>query len=56
MQLNAPQKLTWWIAVILGVLGILAHFVALPVLSGLSFWLVTLAFLLLALATYYKGL
>ena len=56
MKLSAPQKVTWWIAVIVGVLGIIAHLVAVPVLSGIAFWLVAAAFVLLILGTYLKGL
>ena len=56
MKLNAPQKVTWWIALIVGALGILAHLVTIPVLSGFAFWLVVVAFVLLILATYFKGL
>ena len=56
MKLNAPKKLTWWIAVIVGVIGIVAHLVTIPVVSGFAFWLVAVAFVLLALATYLKGL
>ncbi|MEN8242156.1 MAG: hypothetical protein ABFS17_09570 [Chloroflexota bacterium] len=55
MRLNAPKKITWWIAVILGVLGVVANFVAIPFVSGFAFWFVTVAFVLLALATYLKG-
>lgn len=56
MRLNAPKKITWLIAVIVGLLGIIATFVAIPVVSGIAFWLVVGAFVLLALATYLKGL
>ena len=56
MRLNAPKKLTWWIAVIVGVIGIVAHLVTIPVVSGFAFWLVVVAFVLLALAAYLKGL
>jgi hypothetical protein len=56
MKLNAPQKITWWIALIVGMIGIVAHLVTIPVLSGLAFWLVAVAFVLLILATYLKGL
>jgi hypothetical protein len=42
--------------VIVGVAGILAHLVTIPVLSGFAFWLVAAAFVLLVLATYLKGL
>jgi hypothetical protein len=56
MRLSAPKKVTWWIAVIVGVVGILANLITIPVLSGFAFWLVVIGFVLLALATYLKGL
>ncbi|MCD4801386.1 MAG: hypothetical protein K8R16_00440 [Anaerolineales bacterium] len=56
MRLNAPKKNTWIIAVVIGVVGIIAKFVAIPYLSIYAFWLVVIAFVLLALATYLKGL
>jgi len=56
VKLSAPQKVTWWIALLVGVAGILAHLVTIPVLSGIAFWLVAAAFALLVLATYLKGL
>ena len=56
MQLSAPQKTTWIVAVVLGIVGLIASFVTIPVLSSLSFWLVALGWLVLVLATYMKGL
>ena len=58
MKLSSPKKLTWWIAVVLGVLGILLHLGAFAIagLSGYGFWLVAVAFVLLVLATFIKGL
>lgn len=56
MKLSAPKNITWWIAVILGVLGFLGNFMALPVISGFSFWLLFLGFALLAVATMMDGL
>jgi hypothetical protein len=56
MKLSAPKNITWWIAVILGVLGFLGNFMALPVIGGLSFWLLFLGFALLAVATMIDGL
>jgi hypothetical protein len=56
MKLSEPKVTTWWIAVILGVLGILAFLVKIPVLSGYSFWLVAAGFVILALGTYLKDL
>ncbi len=56
MKLSEPKTITWWIAVILGVLGILAKIVTIPVLSGIAFWLVAAGLVLLVLATLIKGL
>jgi len=56
MQLSAPKQITWWIALIVGVIGLIANFVMIPVLSGLSFWLVVVALALLLLATLIEGL
>jgi hypothetical protein len=56
MKLNAPKTITWWIAVVLGVVGIIGSFVAIPFISVYAFWLVAIAFVLLALATALSGL
>jgi hypothetical protein len=56
MKLNAPKQATWLIALLLAVVGVVAYFVAIPVPSGISFWLVLVAFVLLFLATMTKGL
>jgi hypothetical protein len=56
MKLSAPKVVTWWIAVIVGVLGILGHFTSIPLASANDFWFVAVAFVLLALATYFKDL
>ena len=56
MKLSAPKTITWWIAVVLGVLGILGTFVSLPFVSSNAFWFVAVAFILLALATFFKSL
>ncbi len=42
MKLSAPKLITWWIALIIGVIGIIANFVTIPVLSGFAFWLVVI--------------
>ena len=55
MRLSAPKKNTWWVAIVIGVVGIVAKFVAIPFLSVYAFWLVVIAFVILALATYLKG-
>ena len=57
MTLSSPKMITWVIALVLGVLGILANLVALPIVSAsLGFWLLVIAFLLLLVASAVKGL
>ncbi len=56
MKLSAPKITIWWIAVILGILGVLAKLVTIPVLSGIAFWLVVAGLVLLILATLLKDL
>jgi len=55
MKLNAPKKTTWWVAIVLGAVGIIAKFGFISFLTGFAFWLVVAAFVILALATYLKG-
>lgn len=56
MKLNEPKVITWWIAVILGVLGLLGKIITIPVITPLAFWLVLVGLALLILATLIKGL
>lgn len=56
MKLSAPKTITWWIAVVLGVLGVLSTLIQIPLVSGYSFLFVAVGFVLLALATLLKGL
>ncbi|MDO4566728.1 MAG: hypothetical protein Q4B42_05295 [Oscillospiraceae bacterium] len=54
--MNAPKKLTWLIALILGVLGIVGSFTAIPFVSAYAFWFLAAGFALLALGCLFKGL
>jgi len=56
MQLSAPKQITFWIAVVIAVLGVIASLVSIPVLSGFALWLVVLAFVVLALGNLVDGL
>ena len=56
MNLSAPKNVTFWIAVVVAVVGLLASLVSIPVLSGLSFWLVVIGFVILALGNLLQGL
>jgi hypothetical protein len=56
MRLSRPKVVTWWIAVILGVLGLLAHNGVLAAWSAYAFWLVLVGLVLLILGTLLKDL
>jgi hypothetical protein len=58
MRLRSPRELTWWIALVLGVLGVLFHtgIVQLPGMGEFAFWAVVIALGLLLIATRIKGL
>lgn len=56
MKLNAPKKTTWYIALILGLLGIIASFISIPFVSQFSFWFVVIGWALIMVATYAKNL
>ena len=56
LHLSAPKNVTWWIAIVLGVLGLLGSFMTIPVISGISLLLLFLGVALLALATMTEGL
>lgn len=56
MKLTPPKMVTFWIAVALGVLGLLSQlgiFTAIPIAA---FWLLFLGFVLLVLGLLVKGL
>lgn len=56
MRLNAPKQITFWISVVLALLGLLGNAGVIGALAGFSFWLVLVGFVLLALGTMLEGL
>ncbi len=56
MKLSAPKMVTWIIALVLGIIGLIGQLVTIPVISGLAFWIVLVALVLMLLATYFEGL
>jgi len=55
-KLSAPKNITWWIGLILAVLGIIGYFANVQFLSQFSFWFVLISAVLLLIATKLKGL
>ena len=56
MKLSPPRQVTFWVSVVLAVLGLLGKFVSIPLVSALSFWFVLAGFVLLAAANMSTGL
>jgi threonine/homoserine/homoserine lactone efflux protein len=56
MRLSQPKVITWWIAVILAVVGLVGELGVIPALADVGFWLVLIAFVLLAVANLVRGL
>ncbi len=56
MKLSRPKNATWWIAVVLGALGLLGELGAMALLSHYAFWLVFIGLGLLVLGTLFKNL
>ena len=55
MKLSAPTMLTFIISLVIAVLGVLAGMGILAVIPLAAFWVVTLAYVVLALGCLLKG-
>lgn len=55
MSLSEPKQITFWLAIVLAVLGVLGELATIPVISGMAFWLVVLGFIVLAAGNLMKG-
>jgi hypothetical protein len=56
MNLTAPKNVTFLIAIVLAVLGLLAALVPLGALSGMAIWILLLGFIVLAASVLLPGL
>jgi uncharacterized membrane protein HdeD (DUF308 family) len=57
MRFSAPRQITWIIALILGVVGILANLTSIPIITpAIGFWLVVIGWALLLIASITRGL
>jgi hypothetical protein len=54
LNLSAPKQITWLVALVLAVLGVLVFF--LVDVAAYGFWLVVLGFVVLLLGTLLEGL
>ncbi len=56
MNLSAPKQLTFWIAVVVALIGNVVSFLSLGVLSTYALWIVVLGFIILAVGNLVEGL
>jgi 4-hydroxybenzoate polyprenyltransferase len=56
MRLTPPKVITWWVAVILGVLALLGFLKTIAPLTPYAFWLAIAGLALLAIAALVKNL
>jgi hypothetical protein len=56
MKLTPPKEVTFWIGVVLGLLGLLSFMGVLTVLPIEAFWLAFLGFAVLVLGLLVKGM
>jgi hypothetical protein len=56
--LNPPKLVTWWVSLVLLVLGVLMYIrvLAIPALSPYTFWIVVIGLIIMLLATRLRGL
>jgi len=56
LRLNPPKLVTFWIAVLLALIGVIAEVAPIASLAGYALWLVVAGFVLLALGNLLEGL
>lgn len=56
MKLNPPKKITWYIAIILALIGLIGYLVTIPFITQQAFWFEFVAAVLMILAVWLEGL
>ena len=56
ININAPKRITFWISLVLGLLGVIGSIVPIPFVSPIAPWILALGWLLLTLGCFVKGL
>lgn len=46
MSKDVTNTMMWWVALVIGMLGIIGHLVTIPVITTYAFWLVVVGFIL----------
>jgi hypothetical protein len=56
MDLSAPKQVTFWVALVLAVLGLLGQLATIPFVSAFAFWFLLVGFVVLAAGCFMKNL
>ena len=56
MKLKAPKQITFWVAVVVALIGVIVSFVAIPFLSNHQHWIIALGFVILAAGNLVEAL
>jgi hypothetical protein len=56
MRLTPPKQITFWISLLLGLLGLVGGVTSIPFISTYAFWILFIGFLLLVLGLLVKDL
>ena len=56
LHISAPKRVTFWISLVLGLLGIIGTFLPIPFVSANAYWVLAAGWLLLTLGCFVKGL
>ena len=54
MRLNAPKKFTWILSLILAAVSLVSFFITIPVVTGINYWIMGVAWLLVFLGAWLK--
>jgi len=56
MIFRAPKKVTWYVALVLGIIALIASLFTIPALTNLAPWIAIIGLALMLVATVVEGL
>lgn len=56
MSPSAPKQITWFLGLVIGVLGIVGHYAQVEFLTEHNYLLLLIGFILLAIGTTFRGI
>lgn len=56
MSPSAPKQITWFLGLVLGVLGIVGHYAQVEFLTEHNYLLLLIGFIILAIGTTFRGI